>query len=102
MPQPEASSQPRLAVGCRITVQQESSVLLYPEGALRLQGTALRIMQMCDGVRTFQEIVTALAAEYVVDANRIHAEASKFLERLHAKRIVDYSCSPDPSPSSPN
>ncbi len=90
MPQPAPESQPRLSLGCRITMRQDVATLLYPEGAIRLQGTALRIVQLCDGVCSFQGIVTQLAHEYSADADRIQTEASAFLERLQAKRIIDF------------
>jgi pyrroloquinoline quinone biosynthesis protein D len=64
-------------------------VLLIPEGVLRLSGPGPRILQRCDGARTFADIVRELGAEFAEsDAARVEAETSAFLERLVARRIV--------------
>jgi len=66
-------------------------MLLFPEGAIKVQGTGLAILGLCDGQRTFAEILAELQRQYFgADPNRIRQEASGFLERLHEKRIVDY------------
>ncbi len=85
------TSKPALAVGCRWGGSKEDPMLLFPEGALKVQGTGLAILDLCDGQRTFPEIVEELHRRYFgSDAQRIRDDASKFLERLHEKRIVDY------------
>ena len=85
------TSKPALAVGCRWGGSQEDPMLLFPEGAMKVQGTGLAILQLCDGQRTFLEIVEELHGRYFgSDAQRIREDASKFLEQLHEKRIVDY------------
>ncbi len=91
MPQPDESSQPRLAAGCRWSGQGENRTLLFPEGALRLQDTGRAILERCDGSRTFQQIVEELRTQYgVADPARIRADVSSFLERLQQKRVVDF------------
>jgi len=91
MAAPLDSSRPTLAAGCRWGGNPEARVLLIPEGAIRVQGTGERILQLCDGGRTFAELVSQLQQEYKQgDPARIREEASRFLEQLHAKRIVDY------------
>lgn len=66
-------------------------MLLFPEGAMRVQGTGLAILELCDGQRTFSEVVAELQRQYFgADPQRILTEAGKFLEQLHEKRIVDY------------
>ena len=91
MAAPLDSSRPTLAAGCRWGGNPEARVLLIPEGAIRVQGTGERILQLCDGSRTFAELVSQLQQEYKQgDPARIREEASRFLEQLHAKRIVDY------------
>jgi len=93
---PEDSSQPRLATGCRWgaenkTVAERERVILYPEGALRLRDTGLRILERCDGQRTFAQIIAELQAQFsVADPAKIRADISQFLEQLRHKRIVDY------------
>jgi len=91
MPAPLDSNRPRLASGCRWGGSPEARVLLIPEGAIRVRGTGERILQLCDGSHTFAELVSQLEQEYKQDEPaRIREEASRFLEQLHAKRIVDY------------
>lgn len=90
MPGPSPSSQPRLAPGCRWR-NGEEQVVLFPEGMIRVQGSGRKILELCDGQRTFQEIVTSLAIQYdVADPKKITEDASNFLEALQRKRIVDY------------
>jgi pyrroloquinoline quinone biosynthesis protein D len=85
------TSKPVLAVGCRWGGSQEDPMLLFPEGAIKVQGTGLAILELCDGQRTFSEVVEELQRRYFgSDAQRIREDAAKFLEQLHEKRIVDY------------
>ncbi|MBZ5547908.1 MAG: pyrroloquinoline quinone biosynthesis peptide chaperone PqqD [Acidobacteriia bacterium] len=85
------TSKPALAVGCRWGGSQEDPMLLFPEGAMKVQGTGLAILELCDGQRTFLDIVEELHRRYFgSDAQRIREDAAKFLEQLHEKRIVDY------------
>jgi pyrroloquinoline quinone biosynthesis protein D len=93
---PEDSSQPRLATGCRWGPENESGaepcrMVLFPEGAIRLQGTGLQILQRCDGERTFGQIIEELQAQFsLADPAKIRTDISQFLEQLQHKRIVDY------------
>lgn len=96
MAAPEDSSQPRLATGCRWGSENKAGnererVVLFPEGAIRLQGTGLQILERCDGHRTFGEIIEDLQAQFsVADPAKIRSDISQFLEQLQRKRIVDY------------
>jgi len=91
VPRPSDSSQPRFAAGCRWGTQGEQRVVLFPEGMIRVQGTGEKTLELCDGQRTFQEIVSALSAEYSgADAAKIGQDVGNFLEALQQKRIVDY------------
>jgi len=88
----ESSSQPRLATGCRWAEPNDAErMLLFPEGAIRLQGTGRAILERCDGQRTVQQIVLELQKTYSnADPVRIEQEVGTFLEQLHKKRIVDF------------
>ena len=84
-------SKPRLAPGCRWGGPEAAPVVLFPEGAIRVQGTGQRILELCDGERTFAELVAELQQEYSeADPVVIRADACRFLEQLHDKRIVDF------------
>ena len=41
-------------------------MLLYPEGMVKLNGTAAAILSRCDGVRTLSDIVADLERSYGV------------------------------------
>jgi coenzyme PQQ biosynthesis protein PqqD len=58
---------------------------------IRVQGTGRSILELCDGQRTVQEIVTALSETYSGgDPVNIREDVGSFLEALQQKRIVDY------------
>ncbi|HKF02508.1 MAG TPA: pyrroloquinoline quinone biosynthesis peptide chaperone PqqD [Candidatus Sulfotelmatobacter sp.] len=96
MAPPTDASQPRLAAGCRWGQStkaggEETRVILFPEGAIKLQGTGKLVLEHCDGQRTFAEIITELQKEFgKTDPEKIRADISLFLEQLQKKRIVDY------------
>ena len=91
MAPPTNASQPRLAAGCRWGGTEEDRVILFPEGALKLQGTGRQILERCDGRRTFAEIIAELQKEFgKTDPEKIRGDISMFLEQLQKKRIVDY------------
>ncbi len=91
MAPPSDASQPRLAAGCRWGGTEEDRVILFPEGALKLQGTGRQVLQQCDGRRTFGEIIAELQKQFAeADPAKIRSDISVFLEQLQKKRIVDY------------
>jgi pyrroloquinoline quinone biosynthesis protein D len=59
-------SKPQLATGVRLRWDgvRERHVLLYPEGALVLNGTAADVLGLCDGKRTIDEIAQELSPRY--------------------------------------
>jgi pyrroloquinoline quinone biosynthesis protein D len=92
---PDNSSHPRLAAGCRWGAENkpgsEERVVLFPEGAIKLQGTGRQVLERCDGQRTFAEIIAELQAQFgEADPEKIRGDISQFLEQLRHKRIVDY------------
>jgi coenzyme PQQ biosynthesis protein PqqD len=89
---PVDSSQPRLAKGCRWGAASETEgTVLFPEGAIKVQGTGKTILERCDGQKTFAQIIDELLALYSsAPAAIVRDEAGKFLESLQNKRIVDY------------
>jgi coenzyme PQQ biosynthesis protein PqqD len=97
MAPPLDSSQPRLAAGCRwgpinkTGAADEHRMILFPEGAIKLQGTGRLVLERCDGQRTFGEIIAELQQQFApADPEKIHGDISIFLEQLQKKRIVDY------------
>jgi pyrroloquinoline quinone biosynthesis protein D len=57
---------PALGSGMRLQWEpaQEAHVLLYPEGMVRLNGSAAAILTRCDGVLTVAQIVAELEQAY--------------------------------------
>ena len=96
MAAPTEESRPRLAAGCRwgpnkANGAETERMLLFPEGAIKLQGTGRQILERCDGARTFAEIIADLQKEFgATDPAKIRGDISMFLEQLQKKRIVDY------------
>lgn len=91
MASPTDTSQPRLAAGCRWGGTDTERVILFPEGAIKLQGTGRQVLERCDGTRTFGEIIAELQKEFgTTDPVKIRADIGVFLEQLQKKRIVDY------------
>jgi pyrroloquinoline quinone biosynthesis protein D len=59
-------TRPRLVTGARLRYDdvREEHLLLIPEGAVRLNPTAAEVLELCDGERSLDDIVAALAARY--------------------------------------
>ena len=96
MPSLTDDSRPRLAVGTRWAAPttggtDETRMIVFPEGAIKLQGTGRQVLERCDGQRTFKEIVADLQKEFgKTDPQKIRADIGLFLEQLQKKRIVDF------------
>ena len=96
MPPPVESSQPRLAAGCRWGPPGKPGtdadrMILFPEGAIKLQSTGRAVLERCDGQRTFGEIIAEVQQQFgTADPEKIRSDISIFLEQLQKKRIVDY------------
>ena len=59
-------TRPRLVAGARLQYDdaREEHVLLVPEGVVRLNPTAAEVLELCDGERSLEEIVSTLSARY--------------------------------------
>ena len=66
MTAPSLESRPRVGPGFRLQWEpaQAAHVLLYPEGMVKLNGSAGEIMKRCDGERDLQAIVADLEAAF--------------------------------------
>ena len=58
----DARSRPRIGAGFRLQWEpaQDCHVLLYPEGMVKLNGSAGEIMKRCDGERSVEAIVAEI------------------------------------------
>ncbi len=59
-------NRPRLVDGARLQYDdvRDEQLLLIPEGAVRLNATAARVLELCDGERTVEAIAAALSERY--------------------------------------
>jgi pyrroloquinoline quinone biosynthesis protein D len=75
-----ASTRPRVAPGFRLQWEpaQDCHVLLYPEGMVKLNGSAGQIMVRCDGERSIAAIVGEL--ETAFNASGLEPEVLSFVE----------------------
>lgn len=81
---------PQLAHGCRVQSRNaEETVLLVPEGLLRLKGAAAEILALVDGVRTVEQIIAALQEQYPPEVHiQIADEVYGFLSSLNARSVL--------------
>jgi pyrroloquinoline quinone biosynthesis protein D len=59
-------TRPRLVTGARLRYDdvREEHQLLIPEGVVRLNASAAEVLALCDGERSLDDIVGALAERY--------------------------------------
>jgi pyrroloquinoline quinone biosynthesis protein D len=88
MPPPDPI--PRLAPHVRRQLDRVTggAMLLHPEGAVELSETADAIVQLCDGKRSRDAIIAALAAEYEVDPGVLRSDVDSCLEALIARGLI--------------
>lgn len=81
----------RLAPGCRLNDHgSPQDLLLIPEGAMRMQGPARKIIELLDGNRSIREIVDELQHRYgTEDAARIETETLALLTRLRERGVLE-------------
>ncbi|HEV7814209.1 MAG TPA: pyrroloquinoline quinone biosynthesis peptide chaperone PqqD [Janthinobacterium sp.] len=65
---------------------QQCHVLLYPEGMVRLNGSAAEILQCCDGVNTVDQIVATLEAKF--KASGLRADIQDMLAHAYAQNWI--------------
>lgn len=82
---------PRLTARARLKFDSvaRQDMLLFPEAALLLNETGAAIIRMCDGMRSIDQIVEGLAAQFgSVDRATLRLEAEKFLESIRTRGLV--------------
>jgi len=65
---------------------REEHLLLIPEGAVRLNETAARVLELCDGERSVEEIATALSVRY--SGADVTDDVRELLEGLGERGLV--------------
>jgi pyrroloquinoline quinone biosynthesis protein D len=64
---------------------RQRHVLLYPEGAVLLNDTGAAILELCNGTRTVDEIVTILNERYHTD---VSADVTEYLSQMADRELV--------------
>lgn len=83
-------SRPRVGPGFRLQWEpaQNCHVLLYPEGMVKLNGSAGEIMKRCDGVASLGEIVADLEAAF--NAQGLQGDVNAFVEMAGKQRWLTW------------
>ena len=76
---------PRLRPGCRLG---PPGILLAPERVVLLKGAAERILQLCDGQNTINEMVKELSIK-PSESIKIEKEILAFLEKLQMAGLIE-------------
>ena len=79
---------PRLPDGFRLHWDRvrERHVLLFPEGAIGLNETAVHVLELCDGQRTIDEIADELSQRF--DGADVHGDVENLLLSLANRGMV--------------
>ena len=79
-------TRPRVGPGFRLQWEaaQDAWVLLYPEGMVKLNGSAGEIMKRCDGLRSIEAIVADL--EQAFDAQGLEGDVLAFVRMAAEKK----------------
>lgn len=74
----------RFANGVRLhwNTPRQQHWLLFPEGALRLNQTAVAVLSLCNGDRQLEEIIATLSKQYRhVDSEMVRDLLSQMMQR---------------------
>ena len=84
-------SVPRIGHGFRLQWEeaQQSNVLLYPEGMVKLNGSAGEILTRCDGATPVDGIVADLEQRF--STSGLEADVLAFLRMAHERRWVEFA-----------
>ena len=85
----DGNARPALIAGMRLQYEpaQSAHVLLYPEGMVKLNGTAAAILTRCDGARTLDDIVADLERTY--GASGLKGDVQSFVNFALDKRWLE-------------
>lgn len=90
-PAPEESRNPRVHRRFRLQWEpaQQSWVLLYPEGMVRLNQSAGEIMKRCDGRSSVEQIVADLEQAFAAD--NLASDVRQFLDIATRQSWVEWA-----------
>jgi pyrroloquinoline quinone biosynthesis protein D len=86
-----SATHPKLARRARLRFdeREQKHMILYPERGLVLNASAAAIVQLCDGTRTIEEIVAALADGADAPRERVDGDVRSLIARLSDKGLVE-------------
>lgn len=87
----EVSAIPKIGRGFRLQWEpaQNAHVLLYPEGMVKLNGSAGEILRRCDGTRSVAEIVQDL--ERVFNRTGLAGDVASFMTIARERGWLEFS-----------
>jgi pyrroloquinoline quinone biosynthesis protein D len=79
---------PKLATGVRLHHDRvrEQHVLLFPEGALVLNDTAVEVLELCDGERSLDDVAAVLSERY--EGADVKDDVSELLDGIGERGLV--------------
>ena len=79
---------PKLATGVRLHHDRvrEQHVLLFPEGALVLNETAVEVLALCDGERSLDDVAALLSERY--EGADVKDDVSELLDGIGERGLV--------------
>lgn len=91
---------PRLPHGVRLKFDRVRNVevLLAPERAFELDGTAAEVLRHVDGKRPIREIVDTLALKFNADRAIIETDVVEMLTGLVGRRVLEVGAPIHPQP----
>ena len=83
-----AFAHPTLANGVRLHHDKvrEQYVLLFPEGALVLNDTAVEVLELCDGERSLDDVAAVLSERY--EGADVKDDVSELLDGIGERGLV--------------
>jgi pyrroloquinoline quinone biosynthesis protein D len=83
----DPNSLPKLWRLARLEFDQvrQRPVLLYPEGAVLLNDSGAAILELCDGTRSVDQIISLLAERYQSD---VSADVTEYLDQMVNRELV--------------
>jgi pyrroloquinoline quinone biosynthesis protein D len=81
-------TRPRLATGARLRYDEvrEEHLLLVPEGAVRLNPSAVEVLELCDGERSLEEILGVLSERY--DGTDLSADVRELIDGMAQRGLL--------------
>lgn len=81
------NSSPCLACGVRLFWDEvrQQHFLLFPEGAIKLNRTALAILERCDRHHTIDQIISELKRQF---DQIVEADVYQFIDRIQERGLI--------------